>query len=141
VRQCNTEIGGWIQRCEQARGAVRVSLDDCGIVEAIRVPERNLARALPGPDLASFVDEFAYPFGGRVVRDAVDPDVEEVQGNSSNTPDLSESRKQITNSVLHPRRRFDEPAGEDASLSFWEFRPEVLQRRLAREEVAPRFVV
>ena len=60
-----------------------------GVVEAVRVPERNLARALPGPDFASFVDEFFYPAGGRVVRDAVDPDVEEVGGNYSNTFDLS----------------------------------------------------
>jgi hypothetical protein len=95
-----------------------VSLDDCGIVKAIRVPERNLARALLGPNLASLVDELAYPVGGRIVRDAMDPDVYEVPGNRSNTFDPSEARKQIAKSVLHLRRRFNQPAGEDASLRF-----------------------
>lgn len=118
-----------------------MSLDDRGVVEAVRVPERNLARALPGPDFASFVDEFFYPAVGRVVRDAVDPDVEEVGGNYSNTFDLSEARKQVTNGVLHLRRRFDQPTDEDTSVSFGECRPEVVQWRSALEEVVPRFVV
>jgi hypothetical protein len=101
-------------------------------VEAIRVAEGDLAGALLGPELASDFGQFGYTLAGRVVRDGVDPDVQEVLGNWSNTFDFSEAREQITNCVLHLRRRFDQPAGEDASVRFREFGPEVLQRRLAR---------
>jgi len=121
VREYNAEIGIGIQRCEQARDAVRVSLDDRGIVEAIRVPERDLERVLLGPGLANCVDEFGYPVGARVVRAPVDPDVQEVAGDCSNTFDSPETREEVTNGILHLMRRFDQPAREDASLRFWEY--------------------
>jgi hypothetical protein len=88
VRECKAKISVGIQGCQQSRDTVCVSLDDRGIVEAIRVSERDLAGALLGPELASGFGQFAYMLAGRVVRDGVDPDVQEVLGNWSNAFDF-----------------------------------------------------